>query len=246
MKRYGHSVWLIFGALAITAAVILAFAYLGGSTAESKWSDRELSNWLDTDKARADAIRATGTNGVPFLMKRLTAEDPAASRILAKMRAVFHLRARFGSIGRQRTAAVGAFRILGTNAAGALPALSDLLKSRVAARNRDVAVATAQAMAAAGVKAKPLLAGCLSNSVPNVRLAAVTALTVDFGREASDMVPCVMQRLQDSDAEIRELSLYFVCHFSSDEEIKSNCLRVALKDPDPSVRSLASREKWNY
>jgi hypothetical protein len=215
-----------------TASVLLTILIGNGCSTEPVWKGRSLSAWLgdlkDVDQSRSDAaeeaLKHIGTNAIPFLRERLASKPPAFGEALAE----------------KQSEAVLAFRVLGISAAQALPALSVLLTNHAEVDLNPIA----QSMAGIGEQAKPQLLVALNNPSPNVRRASLVGL-IDLGKRARDVMPAVMERLRDEDAEVRGFALFFVSDVSDDRELKLRIFKEASRDSNRHVRSFAEKELSN-
>jgi hypothetical protein len=223
-KRGRSYVFILPWWFVLTIAVVLA-----GCSTQPTWKGRSLSAWLtelnDIDQKRSKdaemAIKQIGTNAIPQLEKVLQAVPPS-----------------FGeSLGEKQSEAVLAFRILGNVAAQSLPTLGFLLTNRVDIDPYPVA----QSMAGIGEQAKPWLISALAHPSFNVRRAGLVGL-IDLSKEARDAIPAVLERLKDTDAEVRGLALFFVNEVSDVREIKLRVFKEASQDSDRQIRSFAEKE----
>lgn len=210
-------------------SVLLATVISNGCCTEPVWRGRSLSAWLgdlnSLESSRSElaeiAVKQIGSNAVPVLLKRLAAKPPVYGDAIAE----------------KQSEAVLAFRVLGNSARQALPVLSVLL-TNCTGINR---LAVAQSMAGIGEEAKPRLSAALSHPNPIVRRASLVGL-IDLGTAARDAVPAVMGRLNDSDAEVKSLALFFIGEVCDEPEVKLRVFKEAAQDPDRHVRFFAERE----
>lgn len=233
--RVSHSCTMMAVSMCSSFLMIIAF----GCSTEPAWQGKRLTAWLgevhslDQEKANAAeiALKQIGTNAIPYLIAKLTATDVSVAEWLKTG----------GRRELERTAAVLAFRILGSSATNALPALAVLLTNQTAATDAAMAYAVAQSMAGIGEAAKSHLVAALDNPSPNIRRAAMVGL-IDLGKEARDVMPAVMERLKDGDAEVRGLALFFVSAVCDERDVKLRVFDEASQDPDRHVRSFAEKE----
>jgi hypothetical protein len=168
----------VLSLVAILAIAALLFATLRKDQ-EPRYNGRPLSRWvevysdLSTTRDAAElveaeqAIRAIGTNGLPFLLKWIQKEPPSwqrAARRYLPGRLSGNAAARFLIDGPDYDRASGApvaFGFLGTNAAPAIPELAALMTGST---NRTVVGWAIAALGGLGAPALPHLAAALSNT----------------------------------------------------------------------------------
>lgn len=218
-----------FPARILRGSILIAMLIANGCSTEPVWKGRSLSAWLgdlnsiDGSRSRVAevAVNQIGTKAIPILVERLASKPPAFGEAIAD----------------KQSEAVLAFRILGNSAAHALPVLSVLLTNRA-----DIdPVPIAQSMAGIGELAKPQLVAALEHPNPHIRRASLVGL-IDLGKKARDAMPAVIRRLNDGDAEVRGLALFFISEVCDDRELKLRVFTEATQDPDRQVRSSAERE----
>ena len=110
----------------------------------------------DTNNPAVIAVRAIGTNAIPFLMRDLEARDnPFVHRLEQLMLKQKVIKVRFWGAAERRNRALGGFRALNTIGAPAIPALVSLVET-----NPGYIPAV---LAGIGRPALPALAQCLTN-----------------------------------------------------------------------------------
>jgi HEAT repeat protein len=200
------------GGLAIVLALLLAH------DDEPRYKGRSLSKWLEVSSEDPDvvreaqqAIRAIGTNALPYLLKWIQEQPPPWHRLARKKLPEFlsdsaPVRFLIDGLGHERVAqTIAAFTILGTNAAPAIPDLVALTKGT----NLFTVVRAVAALSCIGSPAFPHVAAALANTNQPARSYIAQYLRLmarDVGTNA-----CVPP------------------------------LQAALQDPDPAVRTAASR-----
>lgn len=219
--------------------IILVAAAVSGCSTQPVWKGRQLSAWVeelnDADPqkaARAEtALRHIGTNAIPYLLSSLSsAETPVTEWLETGGRSELRL-----------TGAVIAFRVMGSSAVNALPALGVLLTNQMTTTNVGTAYAVAQSMAGIGGAAEPLLLAALNHPSSNVRRASLVGL-IDLGEEAHGAMPFIMEKLNDPEPEVRGLALFFLSDAPGQRDLKLRVFKEASKDPDRQVRSFAEKE----
>jgi HEAT repeat protein len=208
----------------LLAACLLLAAALAGlliPDSEPRYHGRSLSKWLalysptrdpsDFDEAEK-AIRAIGTNALPYLLKWIRQEPPfwqraAFNTFPTSIRGSPQARALLYGPGSERAAAaLAALCLLGTNAAAAIPELAAMMKDTA---HPWTALRAMTAISYLGAPAFPHMTAALSTTNYPYRVAAAFYL-------AQSMAPLV-----GTNACLPPLI-------------------AALNDPDPQVRTAAS------
>lgn len=202
MKRRAI-ILLSFGAF---CGIVWFLAGSARSPADPVWQGKKLSQWLtecksddprDLTESAQKAIRAMGTNALPFLLDMVATTD---SRAKTKLRAW----AGKGSIIRKwttpthyisRISAAAGFEALGKEAAPAAPELIKLLN------DEQTEYPAALALGAIGQPAVPLLVQKLTNRSASMRMSVVQAL--NFMHGAEDAIPDLLQCLDDPEPAVR-------------------------------------------
>jgi hypothetical protein len=240
MNRKRWSVLIVIGVMAIGSLFLLRHRnepqYQGKPL--SYWIDRVREELIQSHKTHTrvnsriaedfkDAVRSTGSNAVPYLMKEL-GRTPS---ILQKLTPSFFVER--GWIDKnydfvdRNIAAVGFFA-LGTNGLSALPELGVLLK------DPEDAAHVASILPSLGESTYPVLTNALTNGDVRVRYAVVLATShyKDSNRIAAVAVRC----LNDPDADVRHEVIRRLLYkgFSRDEIVSK--LITALNDTDSTVQ----------
>lgn len=208
--------------VALGTAVFLAACSAVHTSREPVYRGKPLSVWLklmgskesELHKGAIDAIRQTGTNGLPMMVEMLQSQDPAARR--------------------------GAFRglhLLGSQAAPAVPVLGTLLQ------HPDTADDALAALLYIGPPAVPVFCAALTNQSPAVREFSKAALAATSARTPS-VAPTILSAwtnyLAHGDAEVRAYAAESVfCTLPQFESIVPVLLKL-LDDPSREVREKAA------
>ena len=175
--------------LSAAALALLAFALLRpASEPEPQYKGRPLSYWLslyppaDAEKRAAadEAVTQIGTNALPFLLNWIRYERPAwrtrAARALSRMPDPLQRLTWPWVISRSETLAGSSgsgFQTLGTNAVGAIPELTRLMRNTNATQTARRAI---QALTCIGTNSLPSLLSAAEDSRLPVRYYAVYVL----------------------------------------------------------------------
>jgi HEAT repeat protein len=201
----------IRAAFILVGAVLLAvaIAVLVPRNAELRFDGRTLDQWIQANSQRPDdleareAILTITTNSVPLLLQRLAADTSSESRLEAKLPASLRKNPvinRFLYRQRYRAAcSVRAFRITGTNAACAIPAVAQLLGDRYPTQVKVEAIII---LSDIGQAALPAIRQAMRSTDVLVRGLAVHA-TGRLGTNAAPAIPDVVAALSDPDISVR-------------------------------------------
>jgi HEAT repeat protein len=202
-------------------ALMAAHPALPLQSAEPKYQGRSLTKWLslfreaeaDTaqEKRACEAVRAIGTNAVPYLLRMLTNKDMQVQ-----------LDAKSG------------LTILGPIAAPAVPPLAKLLAST---NELDMFMA-AQALGGIGAPALPVLMETLTNRHYKVATQAYLAIPA-LGTNARPAIPILLRDLQHPNHFYRERAAGALGGLHIEPEIVVPALTNLLDDPSLAARHLA-------
>ena len=244
VKRH-TSAYLCAGGLALAG---LAIFLLPG---EPVYHGKRLSTWLadlhprvgEARQQKAElALRAIGTNAVPYLLELLRHREPRLRRELRefsqrtktflRMRADYELP--WVAVVERDLQLSAAFAALGPSARPALPALTNLLL------RPETTSVSASALARIGSDAFGPLTRALESSHAEVRAAAAAALGSLPGDLAA-IIPALQKALADSDKFVR---INAVISFGQIAETKPEAvlddLIRGLRDSSPSVKIFAA------
>ncbi len=219
---------------------------------EPRYEGRSLSNWLEPRSqididARKKAIRSMGTESLPFLVRWLDTEDqgmpPWAEQLDFKLRRLpkpigpMHLPQRLipsrGVTSSQEKARLG-FLLLGSEAAPAIPRLTEL------AVRRDRPVAASRAIAVLSMLREegiPALLAVIGNPGNGNRFVAVAALSKVSSRSiyrhlvVTNMVGCLI----DSDIAVVRQAARNLGIFASESDAVVPALAHQLLNPNVSL-----------
>jgi HEAT repeat protein len=260
--------------LAATAVVIALAALWWFRPPEPRAGGRPLRAWLaelndpqaPRRQAAVAAVREIGTNAIPHLLGLIQSRESEFRRGIINRINRQATGKLVTSARERREQAARAFRVLGPQAASAVPQLRILVQDPVLAP--DVALA----LSGLGETGALVLQASLRHRHPQVRTAAAAALgwvqpaqqsaaalallptlndgetdvryrsVVSLGRLArhpDQVVPALAQRLQDAEPLVRRLAVAALGAFGSDARPALPSLEAAAKDPDPDVQAAA-------
>lgn len=165
--RTHYGKWLIFGGFVLAVALVSAL-FVAFTPNEPTYAGKKLSRWLDELAAldhskrwepqtkEVQALRAIGTNALPWLLSELQSNGGLPARLnplLAKQSVIKH---RFRDINTRMSRATLGFEALGELAKPAIPSLLSLVESKPGF--------VPAALAAIGPAAIPALQQCLTNT----------------------------------------------------------------------------------
>lgn len=227
--------FVFLSAAAIASAGVVCFVLLSHSGPAFK--NRPLSWWVEQhysspeNNARAaEAIRAIGTNALPFLLAELQSSPSSLLRsskpLMIRIYPEFVQR-RYGKIWMRHDAAVQAFKVLGTNAMPALPQLISLLGKNAWAH---------QAIAAIGDPAVPTLANLLESGNPVLYRGALDSLALMRTSRSDEFLTSLMEA---PDPQLRAHALRALWFGRVPNADRTELTLRALTDPSPVVTNAA-------
>lgn len=164
----------------------------------------------------AEAIRAIGTNAIPFLLQMLREHDSEVKTLFFKWMAkqdviqLDHVPA-----NDRHYEAVAAFKVLGSKASNAVP---ELLKIYTRNKHEDVLVSVSDCLGYIGPAASPAIPAllrCANGSTEETsRYAAISALG-EIGAQPEFVVPKLIPILSDADSFARCQSAVALGNFGS-------------------------------
>lgn len=188
---------IIIGILAACLVVGLAFQFFHPGTPE--YQGKSLNTWLkrlenwdgDTNNAAFLAFQKMGTNAIPALLDVIqSGGTPFQKMILKFNRKQSLIQLPYGKPWIQDMAATWALYAMGTNAAPAIPVLTNLLF------HSNALVSSTTVLAGIGPEALPALMTALTNQNYFIRHSAASGLGWERS-DASIIVPALIARLQD-------------------------------------------------
>jgi HEAT repeat protein len=232
--------------LALLLASALAFlAWKSFSPPEPVYHGKPLRAWLGQSTNQNEtvsheaklALQEIGTNGIPFLLDLMRAED---SSVKKKLRAVLpralqiRLRARLKDTSSelQEAGARGLF-VLGTNAVTAVPALIEIGKYHPVESGRYLAVAVLGNIGPPAEAAVPFLVECLTNK-SIVAYDAADALGRIHSRPEI-AVPAMIKYLESPGSE-KVGSIYMLAWFGTNAKPAVPLLLSMLDHPNRDTR----------
>lgn len=161
--------------------------------------------------------------------------SPAPIAAQGSKRSVADLIADLKKSDAEKLKAIDELDALGEKAAGAAPALIDLL----AFKNEDVRLAATMTLGKLGQPAVAPLSKSFESKDANVRFYAVWGLAF-VGPPAKSATPIVMKALADPSADVRRKAAYALGRIDADPAIVVDALVNALGDSDNDVRNTAA------
>jgi HEAT repeats len=196
---------------------------------EPVFEGRPLTSWLDHHVAASDArppynspgwkkadeaLRVIGTNGIPTLLKMIQAKDPPpiVVKMLAMARRHGLLRRNYRYAEPRQREAEYAFRMLGTNAANAVPELIGIYKANVSPSSQMYAALSLGNIGRAAQAALPALIENFAHTNRDVRFYAVSAV-MQIGGQPDVVIPALRSALKDSNVNVRWNALSSLMRF---------------------------------
>ncbi len=193
-------------ALALVASLVTLIFY----QREPRYEGEALSDWLitgingisDGDPTYAQhrvskALVAMSPQALPILMDWLETRDSKIRKVLTELLQKQSLvQIRIEEAESRRMMAVFGFRLLGTNAAPAIPRLALLIE------DPELGDSAFSALQSIGMAASGELLAALTNSQPNIRLSAMVGLATWPFADNPAILAALLRMLQDSDATV--------------------------------------------
>ena len=247
MRRYRKPALVT---VAIVGCLFIAFA-LGKKSSGPSYQGKPLTEWL-TDRrwtpggpmvlsdASTRAVRATGTNALPLLMKTLRASDSQLKLRLAmrvqRYRFLYNLIPLNGP--RQEAAALG-LRALGPIAKPAFPELVEMILS-----SDQSGYAVSVLMEAADSDTIAALTNGLANPDYRVRQRVVHVLSAV--RQAPEVsLPVLVQALKDPVPAVKMQAVQSLSAFGAAAQAVAPLLNELSRDPDPAISIVATQALRN-
>jgi HEAT repeat protein len=242
----------------VVVAVVLALALarvalrLQPVAQEPVYQGRPLRAWLeefdhgyDTTNysAAQEAMRAMGTNTLPFLTQYLRRKDPPFYQQRLRLMSKLHLlrgQVDYAVFWRRRAAT--ACGELGPNGAAAFPAMREAMNDPHAAS--DVGAALSRMFPSSA----PVLTNILATGNVTARCRAADALVTAFSHpEIEEMGrTALLKSLRDPDEAVRATAASAFQFWNQHLDEVVPALTRALSDPNPSVRGNAATSLGNF
>jgi len=210
-KRYLF--WLLIG----VGVLVAGFVAVSKREREPEYGGKRLSEWVDNTynsmpgvpetgskllgMESSNAVRQIGTNSVPYLLQWISYERPSWRKKLCPILDKIHHKPPNWSVTHDKKAlralnSVTAFSVLGSQAVGAIPELSQMMNDP---KREDSAANAMLALASLGSAARPELVTGLTNKFYPIFLYLIHT----FGRSGTNPVPVLVALLQDPSAKVR-------------------------------------------
>jgi hypothetical protein len=186
---------------------------------EPFYEGRPLSRWLDHHvpstaadppynspgwKKAEEALRHIGTNGIPTLLKMISARDlpPILIQIREKAQRWRLARSRYQYAMSRHEEAEYAFQVLGATASNAVPGLMAIYQRNISPSSQRCAALALGHIGPGARAALPVLFRDFTHTNPHVRFYAVSAV-MNIGGDPEVVVPKLTMALQDSNINVR-------------------------------------------
>jgi len=223
--------WLVIGLVAMAEGAVLVY----DRQREPEFRGKKLSEWLDLLPPRdrtpppdaEDAIRHIGRAAVPSLLNWMTYDPSTLTSVFTDEEEMVEKLTRAAQ-------ALYAFRILGTNAACAIPALKRFIDLP---GNEGSAMGAIKALGYIGRPALPVLEGVLTNHYPgHMRSDAAEAIgrMETNGRPA---IPLLLKCINDPDQRVESEALWALGRMKLEPSILAPILMRRLEHTNAVTRS---------
>ena len=242
--RANYRIVIAISVVVFVALFVMALRGIKREPPEPVFQNRRLSEWLlDYSQSRSNraaaeaAIRAIGTNALPYLVSELQrTENADVGR--AKKKVEERLKTRIVSGADRAYLALAGLEMLGTNAAPAIPELIELFRdAEPYYGGQDPAYQASRALKRIGPLATPALIAATTNGNEMIRVHSCFTLGE---LAATNGVPALIARLDDSSRMVRIRAAIALGTLHADEEKAVAALGRALDDADSAVRFSAA------
>ena len=242
---------LILGILALGILAALIFHFT--RPREPSYQGRSLSSWVAeirknsdeglSDERAVNALRAIGTNALPYLLKWIQEDAPprkvqlfeAVNRPLAWANPNWKVTPREW---RHCMDAIAAFTALGPGARAAIPDLTKFMNDQSGSAIPETA---AIVMPYLGQEALPPLLLFLTNQTRSQSARNLALLNMhQLGTNATPAVPAIIQCLADTNDLLAENAVRTLLKIRTPSPEIAAGLRKVLTDPRPKVRTAAT------
>lgn len=195
---------IVFVLVAVVVALIAKWAR--PTAPDPVYQGKTLSDWLADEGGMGlqtrDAVRAIGTNGIPKLLEMISAKDPPAIVMRAADRIGFLRKGYYFGADDANRSGLNGFRILGTNAAGATHALTEVIERNRSSQSVICATEALEEIGPAAQEAVPVITKNFAHPDANVRRVSTAAIMMIRGHPEI-AVPALIHALSDTDANVR-------------------------------------------
>lgn len=238
--------------LVALAAAVAVVVVVRPSAREPIYQGRPLRAWLEefdpgygsTNYSAAQAaIRAMGTNTLPFLIRYLRSKDPPFHaqrlRLMSKLH-LLHGKVEYAVFWHRRAAT--ACGELGPEGAPAFPAMAEAMNDPHAAHEVGAALSRMFTNSA------PVLTNILATGNVMARCRAADALTTAFSHPPIEEMgrTALLNALRDPDAGVRATAASAFQFWNKRLDLVVPALTRALSDPSPIVRRNAATSLGNF
>ena len=208
---------------------------------EPRHEGKTLSEWLSqpwdegvSDEDTATALRAMGPRVLPTLLDWLQQRDSRIKRWIAmqaEKQTLFELN--FEGADVRRGTAVAGLRLLGTNAASAVPALAKLID------DPELGDAALSGLAAIGKPAGVVLLSALTNRPATVRIAVIGFLVGDSFIKLPETIPALLRTLHDDNPPVQATAIGVMSRLEEHRDVVHPAIAEVAADTNSPSRAIA-------
>jgi hypothetical protein len=226
----------------LVAAVVGAVGWRSLRPREPMYQGKPLSYWVlrPSLDPNLDAVRQTGTNAIPTLLRMLRAKDSAfflgVVNLAQKQR---FIKIDYTPAGERNSQACGGFAILGVKAGEAVPALVEIYDQAISPASM---IATASSLGEMGALARPAVPSLLrgvTNMDGRVRFSSLWSLD-RIGLEPALLVPVLETSVKGSDWSVKLQAARMLGNLGADAKHAIPAILPLLSDTDSSIRVAAT------
>jgi HEAT repeat protein len=193
------------------------------------------SEWQEAD----EAIRHTGTNAIPALLRMLKAKDSAPMlKMIDLMDRQHVVKNPFTRASDLNNRASRGLQRLGIDATNAVPALVEIFNQGISTPSANGAAFALGVMGPAAKSAVPSLLSAARDQNPERRTLAIYALG-QICAEPETVVPVITTALHDPDVNVRRMAVVALGLYEKSARPAIPALMQSLNDPDYEIRRFA-------
>lgn len=245
----------------ILVMTVFVFLWKAARPSEPVYEGKSLSRWLEGHlpytsanpppnspgwKKADEALRRIGTNAIPTLLQMIRAKDPPKPvlKLLDSAKRHHLISIHYRNAFQRNDEAEYAFRILGTNAAAAVPLLIQIYQDDVSPNSQRCAAKALGNIGPAAIAAVPVLLANFSHANADVRFYAVSAM-FNIGGDPNTVVPALKSLLKDPKSEVRFTAVAALRRFGTHARAAIPELMEARQDQDQGVKEEADELLWS-
>ena len=181
-----------------------------GSTMLADSIPRRAPNMAARNNQAVAAVRAIGTNAIPFLLRMLRAKDSAVCLQVLRLARTLHIKVPYRPAYERNRDGRDGFAILGDAARDAVPALAEIFEENISTPSQQATGTALWHLGASASAARPTLLRSTTNSDSGVRLSALSALDRQLDSSPADVLPALLRALNDPSYVVQSMAIKII------------------------------------